>query len=406
MPMTWKGNRCSILVEDLLQWTPMTTHEPGNEARSAPELIRYGIIGSGMMGIEHIQNINEVDGAVVTAAADPHQPSLDAAIEAAGGDEPITTFLDHRDLLASGLCDAVVLASPNFTHIDLLGDIFASGVHVLIEKPMCITVEECQRAIELAGATAGVNPDRKIWVGLEYRYMPPVAALIEAVSAGAVGSPHMVAIREHRFPFLVKVGDWNRFSANTGGTLVEKCCHFFDLMNLLIGERPVRVIASGNQDVNHLEESYDGKTPDILDNAYVIVEYANGQRAMLDLCMFAEATDNQEEVSVVGAEGKVEALLPLGVLKRGRRGEHRIGDVEIETIEDNTIAHEGLHHGSSFVEHVKFVAAIRGEQEVEVTLDDGLWSVAVGAAAHRSIQEGRPVLLSEMMTTEKTGEPQ
>jgi predicted dehydrogenase len=60
----------------------------------------------------------------------------------------------------------------------------------------------------------------------------------EVVQAGAVGTPRMVAIREHRFPFLVKVGNWNRFSANTGGTLVEKCCHFFDLMNLILRERP------------------------------------------------------------------------------------------------------------------------------------------------------------------------
>lgn len=382
----------------------MTMHEPGTSVGSTPEVIRYGIIGSGMMGIEHIGNINAVEGALVTAAADPHRPSLDAAVDAATGDQAIVTFTDHRELLTSGLCDAVVLASPNFTHVDLLADIFASGLHVLIEKPMCITVAECQRVVELAAETADIRPDRKIWVGLEYRYMPPVAALIDEVSAGVVGTPHMVAIREHRFPFLVKVGDWNRFSANTGGTLVEKCCHFFDLMNLLIGERPVRVMASGSQDVNHLDESYDGKTPDILDNAYVIVEYANGQRAMLDLCMFADATDHQEEVSVVGARGKVEALLPQAVLKRGRRGEHWIGSVETEVVDDATIAHEGLHHGSSFVEHVKFAAAIRGDQEVEVTLDDGLWSVAVGAAAHRSIEEGRPVLLSEMMVTETMGE--
>ena len=101
----------------------------------------------------------------------------------------------------------------------------------------------------------------------------------------------MVAIREHRFPFLTKVDDWNRFSANTGGTLVEKCCHFFDLMNLILRNAPWRVMASGAQDVNHLDERYDGRTPDILDNAFVIVDYPSGARALLDLCMFAEATD-------------------------------------------------------------------------------------------------------------------
>ena len=56
-------------------------------------------------------------------------------------------------------------------------------------------------------------------------------------STGGVGRIEQVAIREHREPFYPKVGDWNRFSANTGGTLVEKCCHYFNLMDLVLGER-------------------------------------------------------------------------------------------------------------------------------------------------------------------------
>lgn len=55
----------------------------------------------------------------------------------------------------------------------------------------------------------------------------------------------MLAIREHRFPFLAKVGDWNRFNRNTGGKLVEKCCHFIDLMNVIVRQHPIRVYSSG-----------------------------------------------------------------------------------------------------------------------------------------------------------------
>lgn len=55
------------------------------------------------------------------------------------------------------------------------------------------------------------------------------------------------------------MNDWNRFNSNTGGTLVEKCCHFFDLMRLFVGANPVRVMASGAIDVNHKDEVYDGK---------------------------------------------------------------------------------------------------------------------------------------------------
>jgi hypothetical protein len=147
-------------------------------------------------------------------------------------------------------------------------------------------------------------------VAQEYRYMPPVAEMIRMAHEGAVGRIHQVAIREHREPFYPKVGDWNRFSANTGGTLVEKCCHYFNLMDLILGERPTRVFASGGQRVNHLDESYGGRRPDILDSAYVIVEYPSGARAMLDLCMFAENSVDNEHIVVVGDEGKLESLLP------------------------------------------------------------------------------------------------
>lgn len=55
------------------------------------------------------------------------------------------------------------------------------------------------------------------------------------------------------------MNNWNRFNVNTGGTLVEKCCHFFDLMRLFAGANPVCVMASGGMDVNHKDEIYDGK---------------------------------------------------------------------------------------------------------------------------------------------------
>ncbi len=360
------------------------------------DVMRYGVIGSGMMGLEHIYNINHVPGGMVTAVSDPNEGSRASGVKAAGEavDRPdrIGVFSDHRDLLASGLVDAVVVASPNFTHRRVLEDALAADVHVLIEKPLCTTVEDCRAVVDLA---AGV--DRVVQVGLEYRYMPPVARLMAEVRAGVVGPPRMVAIREHRFPFLDKVDHWNRFSANTGGTLVEKCCHYFDLMNAIMDDRPTRVMASGGQDVNHLDEVYDGKVPDVLDNALVIVEYPGSRRASLDLCMFAEATHNQEELSVVGPEGKVEAMLPTSLFKRGRRGVHFVGDVEIEEVHDENIRYEGLHHGSSYLEHIDFLAACRGERPVEVTIEDGLLSVAMGVAGQRSIAEGRIVDLDEVL---------
>lgn len=355
--------------------------------------MRYGIVGTGMMGCEHIRNLQHLPGAEVVAVADPHPTSLEWARLAAGPETSLAQFSDHRALLDAGVCDAIVIATPNHTHADVLLDVLAAGVHVLVEKPLCTTVADCQRVL---AAAARCPPDQVVWMGLEYRYMPPTAALLDAVRTGVTGPVRMVAVREHRFPFLPKVGNWNRFHRNTGGTLVEKCCHFFDLMNLVTGTRPVRVFASGAQDVNHLDEVYDDGIPDMVDNAYVIVDYDGGARALLDLCMFAEASRNEQELVVVGSAGKVEALVTEGRVRIGRRADG-IGGVVERTVHDERIRHQGLHHGASYLEHVDFLHAVRTGGPALVTLEDGLWSVAVGVAAHRSIEEGRAVTLDEVL---------
>ncbi len=358
--------------------------------------LRYGVIGTGMMGVEHITNLLHLDGVTVTAISDPHDASRDWAQLAVGLDRPLARFVGHRELLASGLCDAVVIASPNHTHHQVLLDVLATPHHVMVEKPLCTTVADCRDVIAAAASTADRWPHRVVWMGLEYRFMPPTAAVLQEVRSGSVGAVRMVAIREHRFPFLVKVDNWNRFTRNTGGTLVEKCCHFFDLMNQVVGTPPVRVMASGAQDVNHLDERYDGETPDILDNAYVVVEYEGGVRAMLDLCMFAEASRNEQEISVVGDAGKVEALVGEGVIRIGRRSDG-IGRVTERAVDDRSIRHQGMHHGASYLEHVGFRDAILDGLPAAVTLHDGLLSVAVGEAAHRSIELGRSVALQEVL---------
>jgi len=351
--------------------------------------LRYGIVGTGMMGVEHISNLLAIDDVEVVAIADPDGGSLQIATSLV---PEAAVYTDHRRMIAEKFCDAIVVASPNITHVDVLTDLLATDLHVLIEKPLCTTVEDCYKVLDLADGRDPIT-----WVGLEYRYMPPIARLIDEVDAGTVGQPRMVAIREHRFPFLQKVGDWNRFSRNTGGTLVEKCCHFFDLMCRVMPGNPVRVMASGGQDVNHLDERYDGHTPDILDNAFVIVDFDDGGRGLLDLCMFAEATHNQEELSVVGELGKIEALVPDNIVRIGLRGTHNIGDVDAHDVADKRIAYEGLHDGSSYLEHLRFRDAIRFGGAPDVTLYDGLLSVVIGVAAHRAIDEGRPVELSEFL---------
>jgi myo-inositol 2-dehydrogenase/D-chiro-inositol 1-dehydrogenase len=368
--------------------------------------IRYGIIGCGSMGREHIENIRALGGGIVTAVADPTAASRDAAAALLEGQ--VRLFEDHKDLLASGLCDAVVIASPNFTHIPVMRDALASDLHILVEKPLVTRVAYGVEMIELERERTKRGCKGIVWVAQEYRYMPPVAEMIRIAHDGGVGRLHQVAIREHREPFYPKVGDWNRFNANTGGTLVEKCCHYFNLMDHILGEQPVRVFASGGQRVNHLDERYGGRTPDILDSAYVIVEYPSGARASLDLCMFAENSVDNEHIVIVGDEGKLESLLPSGVMRHGRRedwGRREVWGqpsgtgrgVAVRQVRDTNIKYLGQHFGASYVEHQKFAHAVRHGLPPEIPLEEGLRAVATGLAAHKSIDEGRVVALAEVL---------
>jgi myo-inositol 2-dehydrogenase / D-chiro-inositol 1-dehydrogenase len=363
--------------------------------------IRYGIIGCGSMGREHIENLRAMGGAVVTAIADPDAKSREQAVALLDGQAK--AFERHEDLLTSNLCDALVVASPNYTHIAVMRDALASDLPILCEKPLVTTVVDGVEMIERAKNRKGI-----VWVAQEYRYMPPVAEMIRIAHSGGVGTLHQVAIREHREPFYPKVGDWNRFNANTGGTLVEKCSHYFNLMDLIVKEKPTRVFASGGQRVNHLDEKVGGKTPDILDSAFVIVEYPGGARASLDLCMFAENSIDNEHVSIVGSEGKLESLLPLGILRYGRREDWGRREawgqpsgtgkgVAVRQVRDTNLKYLGQHFGSSYVEHQRFADAVRKGLPPDIALEEGLRAVATGLAAHKSIDEGRVVAMSEVL---------
>lgn len=352
------------------------------------ETKKYAIIGCGMMGREHMRNLALVDGTELVAIADPHGPSRDSAATLARElGQSITCHADTDMMMAAEKPDAVIVAAPNHTHYDIARQIMTQDIAILLEKPMCTTVADAQALLALQ---QDYNP--LFWVGLEYRCMPPVTRFVERVQGEETGPVKMLAIREHRFPFLTKVGDWNRFSANTGGTLVEKCCHFFDLMRHILQDEPVRIFASGGQDVNHLDEIYNGQHSDILDNAYVIVDFSGGARATLDLCMFAEGSEQQEEIYALGAKGKLEVKIPAADITWSPRD--RKGAV-VEHVETPQAALDaGDHHGASFYQLSHFHRALVEGGDPHVTALDGLRSVEMGAAAHKSIETGQPVLLN------------
>jgi len=361
--------------------------------------VRYGIIGCGMMGQEHLRNIALLPGASVTRIFEPDDAMAQGSLALAPGAQRAASL---EEVVMSPDVDCLLIASPNFCHAEQLQAIAAlRPLPLLLEKPACTTLEDAQALAEL-----GRRYPAPIWVAMEYRYMPPVTRLAEEVHSQAhTGPVTMITIREHRFPFLVKVGDWNRFNRYTGGTLVEKCCHFFDLMRHLTQSEPIRVYASASAAHNHRDERYPDGTPDILDNAYVLVDFASGQRAMLELCMFAEGARYQEEISVVGPIGKAECFVPgPGRFWPAHLGEapvpkvvisprHPKGPRELDVPVDPVALAAGDHNGSTLYQHQRFNAVVRGQGQVEVALRDGLAAVMIGLAAQESARTGQAISL-------------
>lgn len=360
--------------------------------------IHYGIIGCGMMGGEHLRNIALLDDAKVAVIFEPDAAMRDAAKALA----PDAVFADSlAELLAFQPLDCLVIVSPNHCHIGQLEEIAEHlTLPILVEKPLYTDPSDFPRIQAFKERYKA-----PVWVAMEYRYMPPLQHFITTLQE-VTGDIKMLTITEHRFPFLEKVGNWNRFNANSGGTLVEKCCHFFDLMRHILQSDPIRVLASAGQEVNHLDERYDGRASDIWDCGYVIVDFANGARAMLELSMFAEGSAFQEMIHAIGPEGKAEVKLPgPGRFWSGTEETRPVPQIITSKRDscaptttlvpiDKTILDAGDHNGSTYYQHLKFLDVVKGIGAVEVGLDDGIWAVRIGHAAQQSALTGQAVSLS------------
>ena len=163
-------------------------------------------------------------------------------------------------------------------------------------------------------------------------------------------------------------------------------------------------MASAGQAVNHLDEGYDGEAPDIWDNAYVIVDFASGARAMLELCMFAEGARYQEEIRRSAPRARSKPRARAGAVLAGPSGRAPVpqvivsprdpkGPQMVEIPVDPALLAAGDHNGSTFYQHALFNRVVRGEGQVEVTLRDGAQAVAMGLAAQKAAVSGGVVTL-------------
>lgn len=327
------------------------------------------------MGFTHLKAIQETHGKIAEAAAicATNADHINRALENA---PHATVFRDEAELIRSDL-DAIFVSTPNFTHVPLALEILKSDKHLFLEKPVGITKDECRQLAEAADRTR-----RVVMIGHELRYSLYFQKIKTLIEAGEIGRPCLVWCREFRGPFQKKSRDWIQDDRKSGGALVDKNCHHFDLMNWWVGARPTRVCAFGG---NATERVIEGEHQ-VLDHATVSFEYETGVRGTLQLCMFAPDLQGEDlEMGVVGDQGIVRTRLSnleIVVAKRGSPTKEPI----IHSIQAERGKGWGGHLGFTEI-HEAFLRAILENKRPLTTVRDCVDGTLLAIAAEESIKK-------------------
>lgn len=379
-------------------------------AKANPKPHRLLIIGTGMIGREHMRVISLLGRCCLHGIYDKHEASMDEAeadlrsylsthLQASPAAQPpssnasssLKRYADLASACADEDVDAFMVCTPNFTHFEIFQQLLKTGKPIFIEKPMATNLDDAREMMKLIGSYGSF-----VQLGMQYRYKSQYRdAFHEVKIQQALGDIKTISMSEYRPPFLDKVEQWNKFNCNSGGTLVEKCCHYFDLLNLMADSEPARVFASGGQAVNFLDFEYQGKKSDIDDHAFVIIDYKNGVRASFTLNMFSQ--ELYEELIVSGEKGRIKATESSSFKSGNSSTATLMVEVDghpaydpVEVTYPEIIERSG-HHGATFFEHIAFADQLDGIDVDSATPLQGLRAMLLASAAQESMRRGAPV---------------
>lgn len=340
------------------------------------DVLPVGLIGCGSMGSSHARQMGALPELRLAAVCDVDEVRARAAAEAAGAG--VRVFTDVGALLAESGVPAVIVATPNFTHQQIVLQALAgargagSGKDVFCEKPMALTVADCDAMIR-AAREAG----RKLMVGQVLRLMTVYATVRRLVSEGVIGSPQVVRVLRNGARTTGQPGafraSWRSKRENTGGILFEVHVHEFDLLRSLLGE--VAEVSAMAENFYHPERDYE-------DHVVATLRFANGGLGVVEFGG-AHAIGGSEGI-VTGEKGSIayDGGKNTVVYRLVEPGSQPV-DVPVERDAGHGIQSEL----SSFARWV-----LRGEAPV-VTAEDGRRAVQIAEAAYRSIAEKRTIPL-------------
>ncbi|WP_339725112.1 Gfo/Idh/MocA family oxidoreductase [uncultured Paraglaciecola sp.] len=190
--------------------------------------LRLGVIGLGNIGQQHIKHIQSgaVQHCVITALASRGESPLATQINA-------THFNDYRELIDSGLCDAVLIATPTMSHLEMGLYALQKGLHVLMEKPLGLSIAQGQALLAATGA------EQVFALMLNQRVAPVFAKMKSVMDAGTLGElqrTHWTMTNWFRPEVYFQVSDWRAtWRGEGGGLLLNQCIHNIDIFQWLTG---------------------------------------------------------------------------------------------------------------------------------------------------------------------------
>jgi scyllo-inositol 2-dehydrogenase (NAD+) len=329
--------------------------------------IRIAVVGVGRMGLTHAENLaTRVRGARLVAVTTANEERAAKARHCCG-DVAVYPGLD--ELLGSERLDAVCISSSTSAHADNVVQCAAAGLQIFCEKPLALTLEDCDRAIA-AAEDAGV----KLMVGHVRRFDAGHVEARRHIEAGAIGKPLVFrAISGDVDPPPPSFAD----PAVSGGLIVDAMYHDLYLARWLMADEVERAYAEGGA----LVDPAIGAVGDV-DNAVVALRFVQGAMATL----FASRTcryGHDLRVEVIGGEGAVQVgyfrQTPVRLLDR--RGVHH----DMPRTTPDRLAEAFV------VELQAFVDCLRDDAEPPVTGADSRATLAIGLAATRAMHDGLPV---------------
>lgn len=343
---------------------------------SATAPLRCAVIGYGAWGAHHARAISECGGAVLVAVC---TRSAEGRQRAQAEHPGVQVYADYRELLAGAALDAVNVVLPSDLHYEVARAVLESGRHLLLEKPMALSVADCDSLVALA-RQRGVH----LAVGHELRLSSLWGKVKELIDGGAVGDPLYALIELWRRPYRQGSQGWRYDIRRVGDWVLEEPIHFFDLARWYFSAagEPISVYAAANgRQPGH---------PELHDNFSAVLKFPEGRYAVISQTL--AAWEHHQTAKLTGTGGSLWARWS-GALDRTfhptfslhlQQGE---GAVEVPIEKKSGEVYELVDEVAAFVRTVREGAppACSGE--------DGRWSVAMCQAAAESLDTGLPVKL-------------